>query len=132
MDAASAPWEVMAVCLLLLIASAVTSQRAARLPWLAGIALSVGVTLFASDGSLAYAAIGVTALLHAVTAARFTRTGSIAMGVSSALAAATALTIATGHTTAAPCSFNLQACVDNPWTSCSDAACWWKWANKTV
>ena len=100
-DAASAPWEVLAVCLILLVASAVASQRAARLPWLAGIALTVGFTLFASDGRVAYAAIGVTALLHAVTAARFTRTGAAAMVFSAALAGAAAVTIATGHTTAA-------------------------------
>ena len=101
MEAASAPWEVLFVCLLLLVASAVTSQRAARRPWLAGLAVAVGAALLASDGPSAYAAIAVTGLLHAVTAARFTRTGSVAMGLSAALAAATGLALAMGHTTAA-------------------------------
>lgn len=101
MDAASAPWEVLAVCLLLLVASAVASQRAARLPWLAGIALTVGVTLFADDSRLAYAAIGVTALLHAVTAGRFTRTGAATMVAAAVLAWLTAVALSGGHTTAA-------------------------------
>lgn len=73
---AAAPWEALAVCGLLLAAPALASQRTSS-AW-SGLALAVvlGATLFASDGSVAYVAAAAAALIHAATAWPATRTGA--------------------------------------------------------
>ena len=65
---ASAPWETLAVCLLLLAAPTVAVLH--RPVWwlLAGMAGSIAASLFAGDGVTAYLIVAVGSLLHAAHA----------------------------------------------------------------
>ena len=82
----TAPWETLAVCLLLLVAPVVVSQQAPRVWPLVTLAGALVVTLFASTGEIAYLAVAVGATTHALTVVRATRTGAATLAVS-ALAA---------------------------------------------
>ncbi|MGE3889617.1 MAG: hypothetical protein AB7H81_24595, partial [Vicinamibacterales bacterium] len=62
----SAPWEALVVCLLLLVAPAVASQKGSPRWLLAGLAGSVTVALFASGGMVAYIGLSAGAVLHAL------------------------------------------------------------------
>ncbi|MGE0362941.1 MAG: hypothetical protein AB7R67_19670, partial [Vicinamibacterales bacterium] len=89
----TAPWEALLVCLLVLVAPALTSPRARNLPLLAALAAAIVATLFSAGGAAAYLAAAVTALLHAVMAARATRTGALMLTLAAAVSAAASLAI---------------------------------------
>lgn len=84
----SAPWEALVVCLLLLVAPAIASQKRSPLWLLAGLAASVAVALFAPGGTAAYLGISFSAVLHALVAWRWSRTGAVTLAVSGVLALA--------------------------------------------
>jgi NADH-quinone oxidoreductase subunit M len=89
----TAPWETLAVCLLLLVAPVVVSQHAPR-PWhLVTLATALVVTLFASTGDVAYLAVAVGASMHALTAVRATRTGAATLVVSALAAIGVAIAL---------------------------------------
>ncbi len=98
---APAPWESLVFCLLLVVAPVVAAEwRQAR--WtLAVLAGAIVTALFSGDGTIAYAAIAVAALGHAVDAWPATRTGAAALVLSGGLALATGLALAAGQLTAA-------------------------------
>jgi NADH-quinone oxidoreductase subunit M len=89
----TAPWEALLVCLLLLVAPALTSPRARNLPLLAALAAAIVATLFSAGGAAAYLAAAVTALLQAVNAARAARTGALMLTLAAALTAAASFAI---------------------------------------
>lgn len=102
----SAPWETLAVCLLLLAAPTVAVLHRPAWWLLAGMAGSMAASLFAADGATAYAIASGGTLLHAVHAARFSRTGAVTLAVAALVTALAALAIASGETAA---SFLLSA-----------------------
>ena len=83
--ALSAPWEALIVCSLLLFAPALASQRPMPAWQLGGCAMTLGMALFASSGTVAFAAIALGGLLHAVEAWHQTRTGAIFLAASALL-----------------------------------------------
>jgi NADH-quinone oxidoreductase subunit M len=89
----SAPWEALVVCLLLLVAPAVASQRRSPLWLVAGLVLSVAVALFASSGPVAYAGVAAGAVLHAFAAWPWSRTGAATLALTAAIALAIAVAI---------------------------------------
>jgi NADH-quinone oxidoreductase subunit M len=89
----SAPWEALIVCLLLLVSPVLASQQRTRLWLVAGLAASVVVALFASDGAVAYAGVGAGAALHAIAAWSRSRTGVAMLVVSAVVALAIAAAI---------------------------------------
>jgi NADH-quinone oxidoreductase subunit M len=85
MEVQSAPWEALVVCAALLFAPSIASQRSTP-PWqLAGLVIALALALFASSGSLAYAAVAAGALIHALGAWRRTRTGGVFLTTSALL-----------------------------------------------
>jgi len=96
-SAQTAPWETLAVCLLLLVAPAVVSQHVFRAWHLLGLAGALVVALFASTGELAYLAVAVGAMVHALTVVRATRTGAATLAVSALAAVGVALAIRQDH-----------------------------------
>ena len=103
--ALSAPWEALVVCLLLLVAPAVASQRRSPLWLVAGLVGAVVVALFASSGTVAYAGVAAGAVLHAFAARPFTRTGAAALAVTAAIALAIAAAMHSGQL---PLAFGLS------------------------
>jgi NADH-quinone oxidoreductase subunit M len=92
----AAPWETLAVCLLLLLAPTVAVLH--RPPWwlLAGVTAALTASLTAADGVTAYAITAGGTLLHAVHAWRWSRTGAFTLVVASAVTAAAAAALAAG------------------------------------
>jgi NADH-quinone oxidoreductase subunit M len=89
----TAPWETLAVCMLLLIAPGVGSQHVQRAWHLLTLAGALVVTLFASTGDLAYLAVAGGALMHALTVVRATRTGAATLAVSALAAIGVAIAL---------------------------------------
>ncbi|MGD9902970.1 MAG: proton-conducting transporter membrane subunit [Vicinamibacterales bacterium] len=90
----AAPWEALVVCLLLVVAPALTAPRARNLPLLAALAAAIVATLFSASGAAAYLAAAVTALLHAAAAVRASRTGALTLGLAAVLSAAAGVAVA--------------------------------------
>jgi NADH:ubiquinone oxidoreductase subunit 4 (subunit M) len=90
----SAPWEALAVCAVLLFAPSLASQRSMPTWQLLGLMVALAVALFASSGVIAYAAVAVGAMIHAVDAWPRTRTGGLFLGASAlvCVAASAAMT----------------------------------------
>jgi NADH-quinone oxidoreductase subunit M len=97
----TAPWEVLFCSLLLLIAPAVATEWRRSAWTLAGLVLALIATLFSSSGLIAYSAVAIAALLHAVDAWPRTRTGAVWLVGSGALAAAAGISLQSGSLTAA-------------------------------
>ena len=88
----SAPWETLAFCLLLLLAPAVAEPLHRR--WhLPSLIVAVTVTLLTPVGTIAYAAVAMSALLHAWGAWRNSRTGAAMLIASGVIALAVALAL---------------------------------------
>lgn len=98
---ASAPWEVLAVCLLLLVAAGVGTQVRTPAWALAALIGTLVATLFAATPGWAYAAAATGALVHAWLARRASRTGAAMLALSAALALAVAAAVSTGQATTA-------------------------------
>jgi NADH-quinone oxidoreductase subunit M len=98
---ASAPWEALVVCLLLLVAPALTVRRAANPLVLAALAATIVTSLFTANGAVAYLAAAATALLHATTAAGRSRTGASTLALAAALTAGAAVALGRGELTTA-------------------------------
>jgi NADH-quinone oxidoreductase subunit M len=103
--AQSAPWETLTVCLLLLVAPAVASQRASRVWHLAALAAALVTALFSSSATVAYGAVAVGALVHASSVARASRTGALALVMSALAAAGVTLALSLGEL---PVAFGLS------------------------
>lgn len=85
----AAPWEALAFCLLLLVAPALAEPRHRR--WhLPSLIAALAATLLAPTAPLAYAAVAVGAVFHALAARSQSRTGAAMLLLSSALAAGVA------------------------------------------
>lgn len=97
----SAPWEALVVCAVLLFAPSLASQRSTPVWQLAGFAAALATALFTSNGAVAYVAVAVGALLHAVGAWPRTRTGGIVLVISAVVCFGAALAMAGGNLTAA-------------------------------
>ncbi len=97
----AAPWEVLLVCLLLVVAPALTSPRGRNLPLLAALAAGLALTLLSDDAAVAYLAAAFTALLHAAAAAPSSRTGALTLGLASVGTAAASLALGGGGLTPA-------------------------------
>jgi NADH-quinone oxidoreductase subunit M len=97
----SAPWEALVVCLLLLAAPAAAAPRLAPLWRVAGVAASLVAALFVSSGPLAYLALAMAALLHALGAGRRSVTGATVLAAAAAVTAAAAVAIVQDALTAA-------------------------------
>ncbi len=82
----AAPWETLAVCLLLFVAPLAAVDERPRAAWLALLAGTIVVALFATSGVVAYAAVATAALVHAWLALPKSRTGAATLAVSAALA----------------------------------------------
>jgi NADH-quinone oxidoreductase subunit M len=98
---ASAPWEALVVCAVLLLAPSLASQRSTPAWQLFALAAALAAALFASSGPIAYAAVAAGAIVHAVSAWPRTRTGSLFLGVSALLCAAASVAVASQQLTAA-------------------------------
>ncbi len=98
---ASAPWETLAVCLLLLAAPTVAVLHRPAWWLLAGMAGSIAASLFAGDGVTAYLIVAVGSLLHAAHAWRWSRTGAVTLVVAGLVTAAAATAIQAGALTTA-------------------------------
>ncbi len=99
--AASAPWETLVVCLLLLAAPAVAVRRLPQVWQLPGLAGTLAVALLTTDATLAYLAIAAGALLHAASAWRQSRTGAVTLMVSAVATAGCGLALLQGAPAAA-------------------------------
>ena len=88
--AAAAPREMLGVCLLLLLATALATRPLTRGWHLVLLVAAITVAVFAGDGVLAYTAIAVTAAVHTATAVPHSRTGAVTLGVSAVLSFAVA------------------------------------------
>jgi len=85
----SAPWESLAFCLLLLVAPAIAVSQKRR--WhLPSLIVGLVVALFASSGTVAYAAVAFAAIFHALDAAPQSRTGAATLAASAVIALAVA------------------------------------------
>jgi NADH-quinone oxidoreductase subunit M len=93
----TAPWEALMVCLLLMAAPAIGSQRSTRIGLLAALGLLLGATLFAATPQVAYLAVAVAALLHAFDAWRLSRTGAAMLGLSAVSAVGVAAALDQGQ-----------------------------------
>jgi NADH-quinone oxidoreductase subunit M len=82
----TAPWEMLGVCLLLLVAAGLGTRPATGGWPLALLAATLAGAIFAPSGPLAYVAVAVTAGAHTVAAMRHSRTGAVTLAVSGALA----------------------------------------------
>lgn len=92
----SAPWEVLAFCLLLLVAPAVAEPRHRH--WrLAALVAALVVALFAPTATIAYLAVAVAAFVHALTVRVQSRTGAAMLLLSALLAIAVAVASALEH-----------------------------------
>lgn len=89
----AAPWETLAICLLLLAAASFGSQQRIRIWQLAGLIVAMVVALFSPSAVPAYGAVAVAAVLHAWGAASTSRTGAAALLGSALLAAGTAMAV---------------------------------------
>jgi NADH-quinone oxidoreductase subunit M len=89
-----APWEAFVVCVLLLLAPSVASPRHSPLWLVVALVATLGTTLFAPSGELAYLAVAAGALLHAYSAARGSATGAAVLGLSAVASVAAAGAIA--------------------------------------
>ena len=89
----AAPWETLAVCMLLLVAPVVVSQHAQRAWHLLALAAALVAALFASNGDIAYLAVAVGASMHALTVVRASRTGAATLAVSAIAAIGVAMAI---------------------------------------
>lgn len=98
---ASAPWETLAVCLLLLAAPTVAVLHRPAWWLLAGMAGSMAASLFAADGVSAYAIAAGGTLLHAAHASRVSRTGAATLVVAALVTGGAAAAIAQGALAAA-------------------------------
>lgn len=96
----SAPWEVLVVCLLLLVAPALTTPGARILP-LSAVVAALATMLFSDSGTAAYFAAATTALLHAAMAAPASRTGASMLALAAVLSAAAGLAVGGADLTAA-------------------------------
>lgn len=90
---ASAPWETLAVCLLLIAAPAMAVQRRPAFGLLAGMAATIAAALLVDDGALAYGLLALGGLLHARHAWPASRTGGLTLIVAAAATAAAAVAI---------------------------------------
>jgi len=89
----TAPWETLAVCMLLLVAPVVVSQHAQRAWHLLTLAGALVVALLAPTGEIAYLAVAVGASMHAITVVRATRTGAATLAVSAIAAIGVAIAL---------------------------------------
>lgn len=101
-----APWETLAICLLLLLmpglASPATVTTARRSAWhLPALVLALVATLFAPDGPLAYAAAAAAGVVHGRQVRTGSRTGAAALYLSAVLALGAAAAIGAGWLTSA-------------------------------
>ncbi len=84
-SALSAPWEALAFCLLLLVAPAVAEPRHRR--WhLPSLIVALVVALFAPTATIAYSAVAIGAVFHALGARTQSRTGAAMLLLSAVLA----------------------------------------------
>lgn len=98
----SAPWETLAICLLLLLMPGFAAASARAPLWqTAALIVALVATLFVSDGLVAYGAAAFAAVVHAVRARPTSRTGAAALLVSAVLAVGVAVSIRMDHLTAA-------------------------------
>lgn len=95
--ATSAPWETLAVCLLLFLAPTVAVLHRPAWWLLAGMAGAIGAALAVDDGAAAYAIAAAGTLLHAVHAWRWSRTGAVTLVVAAAVTAGAAAALASGE-----------------------------------
>ena len=102
-DGLSAPWETLAFCLLLLVAPVVAASRPRRPPsWqLLALAAALVGTLFVGNASVAYTVASLAAVIHALGAWPFTRTGAVALIVSAVMTLGVAVTVRGDQITAA-------------------------------
>lgn len=98
---ASAPWETLVVCLLLLTAPTMAVLHRPAWWLLAGMAAAMSGTLLVADGATAYAVAAGGTLLHAVHASRWSRTGALTLTVAGLVTAAAAWAIQAGQLTTA-------------------------------
>jgi NADH-quinone oxidoreductase subunit M len=89
----TAPWETLAVCMLLLVAPVVVSQHAQRAWHLSTLAGALVVALLAPTGEIAYLAVAAGASMHALTVVRATRTGAATLAVSAIAAIGVAIAL---------------------------------------
>jgi NADH-quinone oxidoreductase subunit M len=89
----TAPWETLAVCMLLLVAPVVVSQQAQRAWHLLTLAGALVVALLAPTGEIAYFAVAAGASMHALTVVRATRTGAATLAVSAIAAIGVAIAL---------------------------------------
>ena len=89
----TAPWETLAVCMLLLVAPVVVSQQAQRAWHLLTLAVAMVVALFAASGEIAYLAVAAGAAMHALTVMRASRTGAATLAVSAIVAIGVAIAL---------------------------------------
>ena len=89
----TAPWETLAVCMLLLVAPVVGSQHAQRAWHLLTLAGALVVALLAPTGEIAYLAVAAGASMHALTVVRATRTGAATLAVSAIAAIGVAIAL---------------------------------------
>lgn len=92
-EIASAPWETLVVCVLLIVAPAVAVQQRPAIGLLAGMAATIAAALLADDGAWAYGWLAAGALLHARHAWPWSRTGGVTLVVAAAATAAAAVAI---------------------------------------
>jgi NADH-quinone oxidoreductase subunit M len=97
----SAPWEALVVCGVLLFAPSLASQRSTPAWQLLALAAALAVALFASDGTVAYAAVTVGAIVHATAAWPRTRTAGLFLLASAVLCAGASAALANQGLTAA-------------------------------
>jgi NADH-quinone oxidoreductase subunit M len=95
---ATAPWETLAVCLLLFAASTVAVQHRPAALLLVGLPLTITAALLTGNGALAYGVLALGGLLHAWHAWPWSRTGAITLAVAAALTGGAAWAIAVGAT----------------------------------
>jgi NADH-quinone oxidoreductase subunit M len=91
--AASAPWETLAVCLLLFLAPTVALLHRPAWWLLAGMAGSIAAALAVDDAVTAYAIAAAGTLLHAAHAWRASPTGAVTLVVAALVTAAAALAL---------------------------------------
>ncbi|WP_082820949.1 proton-conducting transporter membrane subunit [Gemmatimonas phototrophica] len=93
----SAPWETLLVCALLSAAPVVAQPQRHRTWMLLSLMVVQAVALFAGNGSVAYAAVAASALMHAATAWSATRTGGVMLVLSAILAIGASVAVGGDH-----------------------------------